>query len=222
MKAVANAKAKAKSQAEKDLERQARKERRQMRVLKDDLARNGLNKSKVSKSIKDHSGPWHRQELIEYSLEMVMQLAQEKQGRGLPFGDLFQEGCIGLIEAIDSKDLSYEPDPFSWLRSQVDNAMEQAIEIEATIRREAEMLLEEVSLFDHVETALKQELGREPKIKELAQELHWDVARVKKIREMVNFARDSFDEDILSYIQMLQGTEWFEHLNGWDEDNPTL
>src|SRR2546421_889149 len=37
--------------------------------------------------------------LIEHNLHLVLEAAQARKGRGVAFGDLFQEGTVGLISA---------------------------------------------------------------------------------------------------------------------------
>ena len=39
--------------------------------------------------------------LIEHNLHLVLEAAQARRGRGVPFGDLFQEGTVGLISAVE-------------------------------------------------------------------------------------------------------------------------
>lgn len=46
-----------------------------------------------------------RQELIEGMLPFVRRIARRYAGRGEPFDDLVQAGCIGLLKAIDRFDL---------------------------------------------------------------------------------------------------------------------
>ena len=42
-----------------------------------------------------------RSKLIERNLRLVIPIAKKYRGRGLPFGDLIQEGNIGLMRATD-------------------------------------------------------------------------------------------------------------------------
>src|SRR2546425_9351638 len=39
--------------------------------------------------------------LIERNLHLVVEAAQVRKRRGVPFGDLFQEGTVGLISAVE-------------------------------------------------------------------------------------------------------------------------
>src|SRR5260370_10800905 len=39
--------------------------------------------------------------LIEHNLHLVVEAAQARKEPGIPFGDLFQEGTVGLISAVE-------------------------------------------------------------------------------------------------------------------------
>ena len=45
-----------------------------------------------------------RSKLIEKNLRLVIPVAKKYRGMGLPFGDLIQEGNIGLMRAADKFD----------------------------------------------------------------------------------------------------------------------
>src|SRR5215216_4425894 len=45
-----------------------------------------------------------RERLIEKNLRLVVSVAKKYRGMGLPFGDLIQEGNIGLMKAVEKFD----------------------------------------------------------------------------------------------------------------------
>jgi RNA polymerase primary sigma factor len=45
-----------------------------------------------------------RERLIEKNLRLVVSVAKRYRGMGLPFGDLIQEGNIGLMKAVEKFD----------------------------------------------------------------------------------------------------------------------
>jgi len=49
--------------------------------------------------------------LIEHNLHLVLEAAQARKGRGVAFGDLFQEGTVGLISAVEPSSCSMRSRP---------------------------------------------------------------------------------------------------------------
>src|SRR5215471_16763761 len=52
----------------------------------------------------EQGDPAARERMIESNLRLVVLLAKDFRGQGLPFLDLIQEGMIGLIRAVDGFD----------------------------------------------------------------------------------------------------------------------
>ncbi len=75
-----------------------------------------LKKAETEKNLKEHNGTIKRiyflnelyenayGQLINKNLRLVMSIARKFLNRGLQFGDLVQEGCIGLMTAVDKYD----------------------------------------------------------------------------------------------------------------------
>ena len=59
-----------------------------------------LNLSRAAKAGDERA----RQRLIEKNLRLVVSVAKKYRGYGLPFEDLIQEGCIGLMTAVSKFD----------------------------------------------------------------------------------------------------------------------
>lgn len=122
-----------------------------------------------------------RQRLIEANLRLVVSIAARYQNRGLAFGDLIQEGNIGLFRAVDR----YDPERgfrFStyatwWIRQAITRAL---AERSRTIRLPVHLndLLSQVS---RITAQLQQELEREPTTAEIARALDVDTARIEEI-----------------------------------------
>jgi DNA-directed RNA polymerase specialized sigma subunit len=143
-----------------------------------------------------------RDSLTSAHLDWVLTAARERADRGLSESDLFQEGTIGLMEAIRSFPASSRTDFEAFAREQVADHMERALGDEQKAVDDSRMLLE--AAHDYVEAELKarQDLGRTATNLELAAKLEWSTQRTEEIGLMVADARRRHDEEILQYLEL--------------------
>jgi len=143
-----------------------------------------------------------RDSLTNAHLDWVLTAARERADRGLSESDLFQEGTIGLMEAIRSFPASGRTDFEAFVREQVGDHMERALGDEQKAVDDSRMLLQ--AAHDYVEAELKarQDLGRPATNLELAAKLEWSTQRTEEIGLMVAEARRRHDEEILQYLEL--------------------
>ncbi|HZV53261.1 MAG TPA: sigma factor [Candidatus Dormibacteraeota bacterium] len=142
-----------------------------------------------------------RERLTRAHLDWVASAAEERAGRGLSQGDLFQEGTIGLLEAIGAFHASGASDFERFAREQVALRMDQALSEERRQVRDAEMLLQAADEYEQAEISLRRELGRQGSDVEMAARLEWSLQRTVAIRELVTEARRRYDEDLVQYLE---------------------
>lgn len=125
-----------------------------------------------------------RDEIIDRNLKLVVAIAKKYKGSGLQFMDLIQEGAFGLMAAVDrfNVELGYKFSTYAtyWIRQAITKAIinkGRAIRLPAHINDKYYKLRQ-------TEKLLSNELGREPKIEELADRLHMDVLEVKNLFDM--------------------------------------
>jgi len=124
--------------------------------------------------------------LITANSRLVISVAKKYLGRGVPFLDLIQEGNIGLMRA--AKKFEYQRGyKFStyatwWIRQAVTRAIADQ---GRTIRMPVHMG-DQVSKMFRIQHKLKQRLGRDPNIDEIAKAL--EVA-TEKVENMLRIAR---------------------------------
>jgi RNA polymerase primary sigma factor len=141
-----------------------------------------------------------RDTLVKTKLELVGRMAAARTERGLPFGDLVQEGSIGLVGAIDYFAHSGREDFDAFAEEQVAAQMEAAIASEAAAKLEAELLVEAAGQYEAAELLLARELRRVPTDAEIGQKLEWTPERTAEIAAMVGAARRLHDEELLQYV----------------------
>ncbi len=128
-----------------------------------------------------------KNELITRNLRLVVNIAKNYVGRGLPLLDLIQEGNIGLMKAVDKfkyeKGFKFSTYATWWIRQAITRAL---IDQTKTIRVPVHMM----EFYNRVTKAsreLTQQLGREPTNEEIAKKL---VVPVRKVEEVFRAIQD--------------------------------
>ena len=122
-----------------------------------------------------------KNELITRNLRLVVNIAKNYVGRGLPLLDLIQEGNIGLMKAVDKfkyeKGFKFSTYATWWIRQAITRAL---IDQTKTIRVPVHMM----EFYNRVTKAsreLTQELGREPSDEEIAKRLTVPTRKVEEV-----------------------------------------
>jgi RNA polymerase sigma factor (sigma-70 family) len=142
-----------------------------------------------------------RESLANAHLGWVAQAAEERSGRGLSPGDLFQEGSLGLMRAIDDFGASGRLDFEVFARELVADQMERALRQEDQAQEDARRLIQAAEDYQRAEFSLRRELGRDATSAELAAKLEWPRDRIEGIASMVEDARRRHDEELLIYLE---------------------
>jgi DNA-directed RNA polymerase specialized sigma subunit len=136
--------------------------------------------------------------LLRHNLDLVVVQADAHAGQGLGFPDLYQEGTIGLIDAIRAFDGGGKFRDFASLH--IGLQMDALLEEEKIARQEADVVLEDSRTLDLAEVMLRRDLKRDPTPEELAQALGWDQARVDRVAAVLDEARRRNDELTLELL----------------------
>ena len=143
-----------------------------------------------------------REQLIASALTEIQPCADELARDWIDAMDLYQEGALAVIKAVD--DFLGSTGEASSFRSAVQHAirlhLEQFIAGEEKLKLEREQLVRDVELLEQTFVELKRELGREPLIAEVAAKLSWTARKVTVVGETLERAREEFDLEILQYL----------------------
>lgn len=122
--------------------------------------------------------------MVNSNLRLVVSVAREYAGRGVPLLDLIQEGSIGLLVAARkfdyTLDFRFSTYATKWIRQGVTRClMNQSGTIRVPLHT-----AERMRKVDATRAALLQELGREPTNAEIARKLDMSEGKVAQLRRL--------------------------------------
>ena len=120
-------------------------------------------------------------QMVNSNLRLVVAIAREYAGRGVPLLDLIQEGSIGLITAAKKFDytLEYRFSTYAskWIRQRITKSLMG----EAGMIRVPHYTGEHMRKLTTAKAALQSETGREPSVEELALYTGFSQERVEEL-----------------------------------------
>lgn len=124
--------------------------------------------------------------LTNLGLRRVIELAQEYVGYGVLLMDLIQEGSLGLWQAIGCyRAGEYAAHRDRWIRFY----LARAVILQAHSSGIGQKMRRAMEDYRQVDERLLSELGRNPTIEEIAEELHMSVEEIQSVRKMMDNAR---------------------------------
>ena len=133
--------------------------------------------------------------LVELHLQMVLGIARRAVGRGVPLGDLVQEGNLALVSAIDDcRLIGYTPfgEEFrSRLHKRVEEAIDAAVGEQTNFSETAQKLARDANRLLEVTRRLEEELGRSVTLTELSKELGETEEYIKEVMRISQTVMDN-------------------------------
>jgi len=123
-----------------------------------------------------------REHMIKANLRLVVKIARDYEGFGLPLLDLISEGNIGLMKAVERFDPSKGGKLSTYGAWWIKQGIKRALANQSKTIRLPVHLVDKIFRMRKVALKLQESLGREPTDEELADEMGIPVKRITKMR----------------------------------------
>ncbi len=160
-----------------------------MKVYMGEIARIPLVNKKEEAELADaiHGGDEERHEdaratLIKANLRLVVKIAHDFKGLGLPLLDLISEGNIGLMRAVEKFDPAKGAKFSSYAAWWIKQSMRRALANQSRTIRIPVQSAGKINKIKSVRMKLTEELGREPTDAEIAEHLDFSERTVAGLR----------------------------------------
>lgn len=119
--------------------------------------------------------------LVNSNLRLVVFIASKFREQGLSLLDLIQEGNVGLIKGIEKFDYKEGFKLSTYVYWWIKQAIERAIADQSRTIRIPVHMVEKINKMKNVIKKLTKELGQEPSIEQIAEEMNITVKEVQKL-----------------------------------------
>jgi RNA polymerase primary sigma factor len=123
-----------------------------------------------------------REQMIKANLRLVVKIAHDYEGFGLPLLDLISEGNIGLMKAVERFDPAKGGKLSTYGSWWIKQSIKRALANQSKTIRLPVHLVDKISKMRRVAMKLQEEFGREPTDDELGEELGISASRVAQMR----------------------------------------
>ncbi|MBW8017844.1 MAG: RNA polymerase sigma factor RpoD/SigA [Planctomycetes bacterium] len=156
---------------------------------------NWEQEKELGNRVMDNDDPEARERLVCSNLRLVVSIAKKFSRRGMPLGDLIEEGNVGLIRAVDSFDPDYEV-RFStyaawWIKQSIKRALltnSQPIHIPT-------YMVELINQWRYTRVQLENTLSREPELEEMAEAMSLPLKKAKAVQDIFATVSAGFQGD---------------------------
>ena len=123
-----------------------------------------------------------REQMIKANLRLVVKIAHDYEGLGLPLLDLINEGNIGLMKAVERFDPAKGGKLSTYGSWWIKQSIKRALANQSKTIRLPVHLVDKISKMRRTAMKLQEVFGREPTDEELGEELNISASRVAQLR----------------------------------------
>ncbi len=166
-----------------------------------------------------------RELMIKANLRLVVKIARDYEGIGLPLLDLISEGNIGLMKAVERFDPAKGGKLSTYGSWWIKQSIKRALANQSKTIRLPVHLVDKISKMRRAAMKLQELLGREPTDEELAHDIGISPARVAQLRTAAirpaSLDAPIGDEESNNYAEVVQDENAFSPYEQLEEKTVT-
>lgn len=139
----------------------------------------------LANNIIDHQDPESRDRMIRANLRLVVNIAKGYTGRNLTYGDLIEEGNLGLMRAVDTFDPEYGVRFSTYAAWWIKQSIKRSLLLNAQPINIPTYMVELINQWRQAKSELQASLGKEPTMTQIAKKMNIPVRKAKIISEIV-------------------------------------
>src|SRR5262249_39853086 len=125
-----------------------------------------------------------RTHMIKANLRLVVKIAHDYEGHGLPLLDLINEGNLGLMKAVHRFDPKKGANPSTYASCWIKHSIRRALSNQSRTVRLPVHVTDQVSRLNRASFKLSETLGRDPSTDELADTLKVSPAKAARLHTL--------------------------------------